>query len=215
MLKLEKLGLLGALFRSVYDNTFETDKYNLTVDTSGSPIHNVDLFALGRCISQNDDITAAAIKGIIKYSNNSNAPHLQLVQTTIDVFLDKYKDIKLMLYAFIRYITGSVSLPSTITLNVTNNPNIRILSHNCFFPLDVGTHIDVSTSVSLLSVIENQIKYDTGFGLAGGSRKTRTRTRTRKHKNNNKHAQRKSHKHNKNKIRNRTRNNNMTSKKRR
>jgi hypothetical protein len=211
-LKLENLNILRDSFKSAYDDTFGTDKYNLTtVDENGRPIP-VDLFSLGQCISQNDDITAEAISDIITYNYDSKAKHRTMVENTINEFLTKYKANKVMLYKFIKYITGSISLPSKIRINVVNDPNKSILAHTCSFGLEVGTHKYVSTQAKLLKLLEGQLESDTGFSVAGGSRKTSMRTR--KYKNNNKHSHRKSHKQNKNKIGKRTRNNNLASKKR-
>jgi hypothetical protein len=195
--KLEKLGLLGSLFRNAYNDTFRTQKYNLAVDLVGKPIPNVDLFSLGQCISQNENITAEAIKKIIKYENLSLPYHFYLVNFAIDAFLDKHNDNKQMLYKFIKYITGSVSLPSEIKINVINNKDIRIVAHTCSFSLEVGANNDVSTVEKLIEFIEVQISYDTGFSIRGGSRKTRSHKQRKSHKRNDKY--------NKNKISKRNR----------
>ena len=224
LLKLEKLGLIGALFRQVYNDTYGVEKYNFIADARGDPIDNIfDLFSLGQCISQNENITAESIKSIITYQNdptpeNENSDNvkiakqknLDIVKTAINRFLEINTENKQMLYKFLKYITGSLSLPSQITINVINNPNIRIIAHTCFKSLDVGTNPDVSTPELLTSFLEAQILSDTGFSTAGGSRKTHTHSR----KQYRKQSHKKSHKHNKNKIGKRTRNNKKTGKKR-
>jgi hypothetical protein len=212
--QLEKLGLLGSLFRNAYNDIFGTETYNLTIDASGNPILNVDLFSLGQCISQKDDITAEAIKKKILYNNSSTGEHLKIVKNGINNFLENHKNNKLMLFLFVKYITGSVSLPSKIDINVINNPNIRIKAHTCFFSLDVGTHPDVETPELLSRFLEAQFLSGSEFGLAGGSRKIHNRSRKQYRKQSHKKSNKRIQKHNKNKICKRTRNNKRTGKKR-
>jgi hypothetical protein len=213
--KLEKLELFGGLFRNAYNDIFRTETYNLTINASGNPILNVDLFSLGQCINQKDDITSEAINKIIRYNTNESTPeHLTIVKIAINTFLEKYKEDKLMLFRFIKYITGSLSLPSVIDINLHPNPSMLIISHTCFKSLDVGINQNVSTSESLIRFLEVQISSDTGFGMAGGSRKTHTRSRKQYRKQSHKKSHKRIQKHNKNKISKRTRNNKRTGKKR-
>jgi hypothetical protein len=206
--KLENLGLLGSLFRNAYNDAFGKDTYNLTVNASNQPIPNVDLFSLGQCISQNENITAKAISKIIDYHNYSTDYHLTMVKNAINGFLDKHNKNTQMLFRFIKYITGSLSLPSKIEINVMNNYNMRIKAQTCSFILNVGSHPDVSTIDSLVKFLEGHILYDTGFGIAGGSRKTRNRSRKQHRKQSHNQFRKRIQKHNKNKIGKRTCNNN-------
>lgn len=189
--KINALDSLGKKFR-------EFDTKNLRIIDSNKKQVSIDLFSLGECISQSNNITADAIKAAIMYEFNNDFKII--VERAINLFLDNNRNDKTTLRKFLKFITGSISIPIRITIRTydSSTEQSTIIAHTCFSTLDVynntyyksdgkeaTTDADKITAIieALNITIEQQV-----FDLAGGvlnhnisSRTYRNKKHSKKH----------------------------------
>ena len=212
------LNILGTKFR-----TFINENDLTIIDSSNTPI-SIDLFSLGVCISQSQEISAEAIKRIIIYDfwREVSEEQKQIVQGAINQFLDDNNDDKTMLLKFLKYITGDISIPKQIKFTVisTENPEDKskpINVHTCFSSIEIYNNqyfkpgdtrntngnvmnIEITDPIEKQQAIVNIIntlitQENLGFDTAGGSLTRHHSTRNRNRNRNRKVRSKIHHKH--------------------
>jgi len=214
--KFNNLNLLGTRFRSFY-----TPKL-WVLGTAGAPVL-IDLFSLGECIRQKDELSADAIKSIIIYEfTDVSKTQKIIVQGAINQFLNDYKDDKTMLRKFLKFITADISLPSKITCKIFSMSNVveftnkqgklktqskPILVHTCFNIIDFynNTYLnkngeEITNSNEKITAILEALKVAVNIieiNMRGGARLRRTHSNTTRYKKYHKHTTLRNKQHNK------------------
>jgi hypothetical protein len=175
--RLERLETLSDSFLKSYTFFHGIESYNLFVeeDNKQQPIETnkkISLFSLASCITSFREITYDNLigdKGIIVFiKQTSNTVMFNATEKAIRSFLEKNKDDQTILTKFIKYITGSSTLPHKCEIHITNTDQPYLFSaHTCFFYLDAS--IGTMDEEEYHKIIAKDIGA-TGFTARGGNR---------------------------------------------
>ena len=152
---------------------------------------------IGECISESGDITLDGLLSVLEFRYVVGVSHTEAekalnivkAEKALNIvmnFLEKHRNDKKALIAFVKYITGTITPPSKIIINFTNGYEL-LFAHTCFRTLDIS----VKGNKILMSQLENIINETEGFTARGGTRKKMSRKYNKKHTQ----KQRKTNKH--------------------
>lgn len=206
------LNLLGTSFRTFYTPVLQV------LNTSNNLPVLIDLFSLGECISQPDELSAEAIKSLINYNFvSASTEQKTIVPGAINKFLDDNDNNHDMLRGFLHLMTGDISLrPITFTvistprtIGNTNIENEPFDIHACFGKANIYNNkyfkddkikiteitdpdLKLIAIVKYITNLTNPtsatINFAKQFNSSGGARLRRTRNNTTRYKKHHKHT---------------------------